>query len=137
VQVGANGAVGGHDEGGVGSGEEDLYILGLVYCYAICRGKRHTPMAMAGKMYFMRARTSCRPWCFEAVPLLVCRSMSPPSSVWGLGALELSSSVGMVLACGLGSRGEVSRGGVRFGAMPLLCHNTITVQQYLENRLKV
>ena len=80
MQLGADGAVSGYYEGLVRGGEEDLSRRVSCRPFVDLRGEVRTPMAMAGKMYFMRFFTSGMPWCFDVSPLLARRSMSPPSS---------------------------------------------------------
>jgi hypothetical protein len=97
-----------------------------------------TPMAIAGKMYFSRFLTSGRPWCLELSPLLVCRSMSPPScsfsfTVCALScAMPLSRSLECACLSALGNRGEVSLGREMFGAIAGISCANVTTREELD-----
>jgi hypothetical protein len=92
-------------------------------------------MAIAGKMYFNRFRTSGRPWCLEVELLLGWRSMSPPSSSFVSGACSLVfgktliESLDWTLSSGLGRRGDISLGCELFGGIAgIACANAVTQQ---------
>lgn len=77
MEFSADGAVGAHDEGLVGGCEENLQCVSWIEISS--EDGQLTPIAMAGKMYFMRFLTSGKPWCLFDESWLICLSMSPPS----------------------------------------------------------
>lgn len=75
-----------------------------------------TPIAMAGNMYFMRFLTSGSPRCLIVSPLLIWRSMSPPSSLvsipdaTGAAAILYDGGGKRALSSCVARRGDVSVG---------------------------